>query len=356
MFKRTMGIIVLGLCAGWLIASNPETQGNRDKELLIVEPQAVPVEGTFRALRVLSSSVAWASGSRGSVCLTIDGGRSWSALRVPGGENLDFRSLAAFDAERALVASVGSPGFIFKTNDGGKNWKAVYQNDHPSFFIDDMAFWDDRHGLVLGDPMDSVFLFLETVDGGDSWQPMPKDCLPAPLAGEAFFAASNGSMILREKSLVWIASGGGETARVFISRDGGRAFKTVVVPVSAGRATRGIFGIAFRSAGEGLAVGGDYKEMDFRDAVAAATLDGGESWRPLSTPGISGFRESAAFVPGRPDVLAVGPGGADYSADGGRTWRPFPLDGCHVVAFAPDGSCGWAAGNKGKIVRLRIAR
>jgi len=321
-----------------------------------VEPQAIPAEGTFRALRVLSSSVAWASGSSGSVCRTTDGGKNWPALRVPGGENLDFRSLAAFDAERALVANAGSPGYIFKTTDGGKNWKAVYKNEHPSFFIDAMSFWDDRHGLVLGDPIDGVFLFLETVDGGDSWRPMPKNSLPAPLTGEAFFAASNGSIILREKSQVWIASGGGETARVFISHDGGRVFQTVVVPVSAGRATRGIFGLAFRSAKEGLAVGGDYKEIEFRDSVTAATLDGGENWQPIDTPGISGFRESAAFVPGRPDALAVGPGGADYSADGGRTWRSFPLDGCHVVAFAPDGSCGWAAGNKGKIVRLLIAR
>ena len=65
--------------------------------------------------------------------------------------------------------------------------------------------------------------------------------------------------------------------------------------------------------------------------------------------GLSGGR---GLRPHRPWVLAVGPGGSDESLDNGRTWRPFALDGCHVVAFAPDSKFGWAAGNKGKIVRI----
>jgi photosystem II stability/assembly factor-like uncharacterized protein len=352
--KRRLGIFLIFLSAGWLPPSSQYPQDRAADRPFGLETQAVPGGGTFRALQALSSSVVWASGSRGSVCRTIDGGGRWEVLRVPGGEKLDFRSLAAFDADRALVANAGSPGFIFKTTDGGRNWKVVYKDDHPSFFIDAMAFWDDRRGLVLGDPIDGLFLFLSTEDGGESWSPMPRNALPAPLAGEAFFAASNGSMILKDRSLVWIASGGGETARVFISRDGGRSFKTISVPMAAGRSTRGIFGLALRSARECLAVGGDYGETEFRDSIAAVTEDGGKSWRPLLTSGLSGFRESAAFVPGRTDVLAVGPGGADYSGDNGRTWRPFALDGCHAIAFAPDGSLGWAAGNKGKIVRIRV--
>lgn len=93
---------------------------------------------------------------------------------------------------------------------------------------------------------------------------------------------------------------------------------------------------------------------EFRDGIAAATRDGGRTWLPLAAAGPTGFREGVAFVPGRTAVLAVGPGGSDESLDNGRTWRPFALDGCHVVAFAPDGTCGWAAGNKGKIVKLTI--
>jgi hypothetical protein len=38
------------------------------------------------------------------------------------------------------------------------------------------------------------------------------------------------------------------------------------------------------------------------------------------------------------------------------TWSSDSLLGCHVVAFAPDGRTGWAAGNKGKIVLCRVGR
>ncbi len=88
---------------------------NRPASPFAFEVQATPVEGTIRALEAVSATTAWASGSRGSVLRTVDGGRTWEARPVPGAEKLDFRSLAAFDAERAVVANAGSPGFIYKT-------------------------------------------------------------------------------------------------------------------------------------------------------------------------------------------------------------------------------------------------
>jgi len=319
-----------------------------------VEAQKSPVGASFRGLRAVSAKVAWASGSLGAVCRTTDGGATWEALRVPGGEGLDFRMLAAFDAERAIVANAGSPGFIFRTADGGATWKAVFRDDWPSFFIDALVFWDEKRGCAFGDPIGGTFLALATEDGGETWTPLPAKVLPAPEEGEAFFAASNGSLAVQGRTLAWLGSGGGPAARVFRSADAGRTFQTAATPLTAAKSTRGIFGLAFRTPREGLAVGGDYREMDFRDGIAAVTHDGGRTWLPVGAAGPSGFRESVAFVPGRTAVLAVGPGGSDESLDNGRTWRPFPLDGCHVVAIAPDGTCGWAAGNKGKIVRLTI--
>ncbi len=319
------------------------------------EVQATPVEGTIRALKAVSATTAWAGGSRGSVLRTVDGGRTWEARPVPGAEKLDFRSLAAFDAERAVVANAGSPGFIYKTSDGGKSWRLVHRDERPAFFIDALAFFDDKRGLALGDPIDGSFLFLRTEDGGETWKPAPADALPKPLAGEAFFAASNGSLVTTPGGRVWIGSGGGPQARLFASRDGGRTFTAEVVPLSAGKSTRGIFGLAFRSPRYGLAVGGDYQEAAFRDGIAARGASGG-GWSPFGAEGPSGFRESAAFVPGRPFVLAAGPDGSDFSVDGGMTWSPEALLGCHVVAFAPDGRTGWAAGNKGKVVLCRVVR
>jgi|GEM_PF-28308 len=332
------------------LGTGVESETAAEPSPFTTESQTSPVEASFRALRAVSSSVAWVSGNRGSVCRTTDGGKTWEALPVPGGEKLDFRMLAAFSPEKAVVASAGSPGFIFRTIDGGKTWKSVFRNDRPGFFLDAMCFWDENRGLAVGDPIDGAFLTLATEDGGETWDPLPKDSLPAPLPGEAFFAASNGSLAVQGRMLVWLGSGGGPGARVFASLNAGRSFHPVPAPVTAGASTRGIFGLAFRTPREGLAVGGDYREMEFRNGIAAATHDGGDTWQRLE--GLSGFREGVAFVPHRPWVLTVGPGGSDESLDNGRTWRPYALEGCHVVAFAPDGTCGWAAGNKGKIVRI----
>ena len=328
------------------------TKADAEPSPFMIELQKSPAEASFRALRAVSSSVVWASGSRGAVCRTTDGGTTWEPVQVAGGDKLDFRMLAAFDADRALIANAGSPGFIYKTTDGGKTWRVVYRDERPGFFIDALAFWDDKRGIAVGDPIDGAFLALATEDGGETWQPLPKDGLPAPLAGEAFFAASNGALSVQGRMLVWLGSGGGPAARIFAGLDGGKSYHPSTAPVAASTSTRGIFGIAFRTPREGLAVGGDYREMDFQEGIAAATHDGGETWQSMT--GLSGFREGVAFVPNRPWVFAVGPGGSDESLDNGRTWRPFTLDGCHVVAFAPDGRFGWAAGNKGKIVRIAV--
>ena len=72
--------------------------------------------------------------------------RAWNQ-----GEKLDFRMLAAFDAERAVVANAGSPGYIFKTADGGKTWQTAYKDERPGFFVDSLVFWDEKRGLAVGD-------------------------------------------------------------------------------------------------------------------------------------------------------------------------------------------------------------
>jgi hypothetical protein len=52
-------------------------------------------------------------------------------------------------------------------------------------------------------------------------------------------------------------------------------------------------------------------------------------------------------------LIAVGPSGADYSADDGRTWTPVPGDGFHAFSAAPGGGAGWGVGEGGRIARLR---
>ncbi|MGA7646291.1 MAG: hypothetical protein WBW01_07255, partial [Terriglobales bacterium] len=47
--------------------------------------------------------VVWASGSNGVVLRSTNEGSTWQQLHVPGGGNLDFRDIKAFDEDTAYV-------------------------------------------------------------------------------------------------------------------------------------------------------------------------------------------------------------------------------------------------------------
>src|SRR6516165_604722 len=88
------------------------------------EPQAVQSDADFRGLSVVSPTVAWASGTKGTYARTTDRGATWSVGKVPGAERLDLRDVKAFGDRTAYVLSAG-PGEssrIYKTADGGKSW------------------------------------------------------------------------------------------------------------------------------------------------------------------------------------------------------------------------------------------
>ena len=61
----------------------------------------------------------------------------------------------------------------------------------------------------------------------------------------------------------------------------------------------------------------------------------------------------SSWVPGAetPTAFAVGPAGADYSLDGGLTWRAAARVPYWAVSFVSP-SAGWAVGPGGRITHL----
>src|SRR5262245_4667291 len=88
-------------------------------------PQSSGTTAVLRGVSAVDSQVAWASGNKGTVLKTTDGGATWQAITVPGAEMLDFRDVEAFDANTAYLLSIGEgeKSRIYKTTDGGQNWK-----------------------------------------------------------------------------------------------------------------------------------------------------------------------------------------------------------------------------------------
>jgi hypothetical protein len=152
----------------------------------------------------------------------------------------------------------------------------------------------------------------------------------------------------------WLASGGG-AARVFRTTDRGATWRVADTPIAAPNASSGIFGLAFRDADHGMAVGGDYRQEGAVSDNVAVTADGGVTWTLAGRA--SGFRSAAAWMAARrglPWLIAVGPSGSDISRDGGATWTPLE-GGYHALSAARNGRAVWAAGENGRIARLNTA-
>ena len=98
--------------------------------------------------------------------------RPWSVGIVHGAEKLDFRDVEAFGESTAYLLSAG-PGEdsrIYKTTDGGKTWALQFTNSEPAAFFNAIAFWDDKSGIALSDPVKGRFLLIVTDDGGKNWK------------------------------------------------------------------------------------------------------------------------------------------------------------------------------------------
>jgi photosystem II stability/assembly factor-like uncharacterized protein len=308
----------------------------------------------LRGVSAVSSRVAWASGAGGTVIRTADGGATWTSVPPAGAGELDFRDIEAVSAEVAFVLAIG-PGErsrIYKTVDGGKAWTQQFLNAEPRAFYDAMAFWDANRGLAFGDPVDGKFTVIRTSDGGGTWTAVPPANLPPALEGEGGFAASGTCLVVAGTGHAWFGTGGAARARVFRSIDGGATWEAADTPIAASTSSAGVFSLAFRDERNGVAAGGDYRKETESGNNFAVTRDGGRTWTPGTA--FRGFRSALAFVPrsrGR-TLLAVGPAGADRSADGGTTWTPLGGEGFHAMSIAPDGAV-WAVGEKGMVGIMR---
>jgi photosystem II stability/assembly factor-like uncharacterized protein len=222
-----------------------------------------------------------------------------------------------------------------------------FKSADPAAFLDAIAFWDEKNGIALGDPIKGRFQLIVTADGGANWKPLAAKSLPPALAGEGAFAASGTCLVTHGERDVWFATGGAKAARVFRSRDRGQNWEVSETPIAAGAESAGIFSIAFRDKDQGMIVGGDYRKPNDLGATAATTSDGGKTWTLLDRR--LPYRSAVGWAKDR--WVAVGTSGSHASLDNGATWKLLDRENYNSVGFTPGGE-GWAVGPKGRIAKF----
>jgi len=318
-------------------------------------PQQSNTNAEFRGLVAVSPTVVWASGTRGRVARTTDGGATWTVSTVAGADSLDLRDISAVGAMHAWTSSAGpaekGQAKIFATSDAS-TWSRQFETTQPGVFLDAIKFWDDKHGIAMSDPVGGKLFILITDDGGKTWSRVNTDNAPAMLPSEAAFAASGTCLNIQGASNVWIGTGGATHARVFRSTDRGRTWSVAETPVHAGNSASGIFSVAFSDAKHGVVVGGDYSKPKQPFDNAAVSDDGGATWRLAKGPLPQGYMSGVVFIPGTNGkaVVAVGLAGTARSNDGGESWAMVDTVPYNSVTFASH-DAGWAAGPKGRIAK-----
>lgn len=303
---------------------------------------------SFRGLSVVDNYVLWVSGTKGTIGISYNAGKSFNWLNMNLYSNHDFRAIYALDPMNVIAVAVGSPGIIIKSKDGGTTWKEVYKDESPDVFMDALDFseYNSQLGVVVGDPINGEPYVLKTVDGGDSWKKVDAQNLPVFAKGEAFFAASNSNVKLLDEN-IFIAVTGGETSSILYN-----TVPPVKIPLTkSSSATSGANGLDYYSLENfGLIVGGDFeKPTSSENNLFIFELN--DMKTPLiSTPVTApkGYKSGVAILNGTTAVVC-GMTGVDISKDKGKNWIQISGTGYHSCKKAKNGNKIYLTGPNGRI-------
>lgn len=305
---------------------------------------------SIRAIVSIGANELLFAGSKGVIGCTEDGGKTWNLQHLKYQDSIVpyFRSIAK-TKEGVFALSIANPALLYKT--AFKEPKVVYKEEHEKVFYDAMAFFDEQHGIAIGDPTENCTSILLTSDGGNTWKKLDCSNLPTVAEGEASFAASNTNIAIVNKT-VWVVTGGTK-ARVFKSADRGLTWEVFDTPMIQGNGPQGIYSVDFYDENTGIIVGGDYSKPNENKTTKAITKDGGKTWALVADGKNPAYKSCVQYVPNTngKEVFAVGKTGISFSNDGGITWKEVSTDGYYAIQFV-DRNTAWLSGHQkiGKLV------
>jgi photosystem II stability/assembly factor-like uncharacterized protein len=326
---------------------------------------------------------------------TTDGGKTWhEQLRIPDGSGIgSFRFWNAMDGD--LVEDVpstlppsktpGAPGSsnmvprTYRTHDGGAHWSLVdlpvdWSNPGgPDFSLTQMQAW-----RISGRGLGQAQMALQhTIDGGVHWTTVGTIPAGASLSSSLAFTDSQTGWLTanQSKNYAWDANGKpitstAPTALLWVTRDGGRTWAPIDLPLPAEAAANDVtleapvfFGkdglLEFEVTGPPPILNPDPSQppttLGWTHSYMLQSHDGGRHWGELEqTPG--GLQQGGAlFFDARHWLLSKG-SGITETLDAGRTWttRQVLANGLEF-SFAPwnyiDAKTIWSQVGADKLVR-----
>ena len=251
---------------------------------------------SLRGIHAVRNSVAWATGTDGTILRTQDGGAHWQRCTPPAGaEKLDFRGVWVWSAKIAAILSSG-PGDasrVYLTTDACAHWTEQIRNEDKDGFWDAVAFEtafgsQARAGILIGDPVNGRFATYTL--GCESQVVVGTELLCRPRRRIGICREQFGGVRLRPAELhhCYWREGRGRERSCHLCWPTTTARKdlplAVELPLAGGTDSAGAFSVAFRDPEHGVVVGGDYKKPELAAGTAAWTEDGGRHWAAASKP------------------------------------------------------------------------
>jgi len=297
---RSLGLWPLLL----LLSVLPACQQEEVKDVPL-STRLIAVTDKFYDVRAISAEKAVVVGYGGKILVTADGGKTW--LAKPSGTDLALYNVKFADAQNGWVC--GQDGLILHTTDGGETWHKQESGVNQPIFA--MSFVDKNHGWAVSEQA----TYLRTTSGGESWETGRIEASVEGVSEEATLAMVDPVLydvqFIDEKT-GWMV---GEFGKIYHSTDGGMTWNeqqgTLLGHAGIDDALNlpAFFGVRFKNATEGIAVGIEGKVVK--------TTDGGKTW---------------AFT------------AEDLAA--------FSTDPLYALRLFDDGK-GWIVGAAGRVLQLR---